>query len=98
MGAFGGADAVTNRKLGLIRAISAKLGGVRGLTLCRGVVYAYTVGGRTAPLGEETDMITTIEQAKQDKFMQFAAADLIRKGIDESTAWDLVMNTYADEL
>ena len=43
-------------------------------------------------------MSITIEQAKQDKFMQFAAADLIRKGIDESTAWDLVINTYADEL
>ena len=40
----------------------------------------------------------TIEQAQQDGFMRFAAADLIRKGIEESKAWELVMNTYADEL
>lgn len=40
----------------------------------------------------------TITEAKQDRFLAFAAADLVRKGIEEQKAWELVMNTYADEL
>lgn len=41
--------------------------------------------------------MTTLTEAKQDKFLQFAANDLIGKGLTEDQAWRLVMNTYCPE-
>ena len=39
----------------------------------------------------------TLDEAKQDKFLQFAANDLMSKGLPEDHAWTLVMNTYCPE-
>ena len=42
--------------------------------------------------------MTTLAKAKQDKFLQFAANDIIAKqGLDADHAWTIVMNTYCDE-
>jgi hypothetical protein len=40
-------------------------------------------------------MITNLDP-KQDPFMKFAVADLVRKGVDEDHAWTVVLNTYGD--
>jgi hypothetical protein len=41
--------------------------------------------------------MTTLTEAKQDRFLQFAANDLIGKGLTEEQAWTMVMNTYCPE-
>ena len=38
-----------------------------------------------------------IAEAKQDRFLQFAANDIMTKqGLDEDHAWTIVVNTYCD--
>ena len=42
-------------------------------------------------------MTSQIAEAKQDKFLQFAANDIMTKqGLDEDHAWTIVINTYCD--
>jgi hypothetical protein len=42
-------------------------------------------------------MDSRIAEAKQDKFLQWAAQDIITKrGLDENHAWTIVVNTYCN--
>lgn len=38
----------------------------------------------------------TKENYKQDKFLQWAHADLVSKGVPSDNAWGIVWNTYVD--